>query len=61
MTKWAISDWYQRCTQRIVSIYGEVGMQNHDAERSWMDALSSSLYSGTSEMQKTIIAQSFGL
>ncbi|MEZ5030603.1 MAG: acyl-CoA dehydrogenase family protein [Saprospiraceae bacterium] len=61
MTKWAISDWYQRCTQRIVSIYGEVGMQNRDAEQSLMDALSSSLYSGTSEMQKTIIAQSFGL
>ncbi|MCF8236748.1 MAG: acyl-CoA dehydrogenase family protein [Saprospiraceae bacterium] len=61
MAKLAVSDLYQRATLRIANIYNECGVQDLDADQSVLDALSSTLYSGTSEMQKTIIAQSMGL
>ncbi len=61
MAKLTVSELYQRAALRIASIYNEAGVQDLDADQSALDALCSTLYSGTTEMQKTIIAQSMGL
>lgn len=61
MSKLAVSELYKRATQRIAMIFHEIGAPDQDADQSALDAISSTLYSGTSEMQKTIIAQSMGL
>lgn len=61
MAKLRNSELYKRATLRIALIFNGAGLFDPDAERSQRDALSSTTYSGTSEMQKTIIAQSLGL
>lgn len=61
MVKFQISELYKMSTLRISAIFQSAGIFDPDVEQSQMDALSSTIYSGTSEMQKTIIAQSMGL
>jgi alkylation response protein AidB-like acyl-CoA dehydrogenase len=61
MSKLLISELYKSMTIKLASLHGEAGYWHSDLERSQRDAMSSTLYSGTSEMQKTIIAQSMGL
>lgn len=61
MVKMSISELYKSATLRIAQLFQASGTYNADAEQSHLDALSSTIYSGTTEMQKTIIAQSLGL
>lgn len=61
MVKLQISELYKNATLRISSIFQSAGIWDADVEQSQMDALSSTIYSGTTEMQKTIISQSMGL
>lgn len=61
MAKLAVSELYKQASQRLAEIFAEIGAPDRDAEQSALDAVSSTLYSGTSEMQKMIIAQSMGL
>lgn len=61
MAKLMISELYKDLTVKVALFFQAAGAPNADAERSMLDALSSTVYSGTSEMQKLIIAQSMGL
>ncbi|MCB0555590.1 MAG: acyl-CoA dehydrogenase family protein [Phaeodactylibacter sp.] len=61
MAKLSISELYKKMTLMIAGLFGAAGHPNGEAERSQRDAMSSTIYSGTSEMQKNIIAQSMGL
>jgi alkylation response protein AidB-like acyl-CoA dehydrogenase len=61
MAKLAVSELYKTMTLKIETLFRSFGYNEPDAERSQRDALSSTVYSGTSEMQKTIIAQGMGL
>jgi alkylation response protein AidB-like acyl-CoA dehydrogenase len=61
MSKLRISELYKQATLRIALLFNGAGIFDPDVERSQRDALSSTIYSGTSEMQKTIIAQIMGL
>ncbi|MEA5510558.1 acyl-CoA dehydrogenase family protein [Crocosphaera sp. UHCC 0190] len=62
MTKLYISEsWVQSCLDAI-QIYGGYGyLTEFEIERELRDALGSKLYSGTSEIQRHIIAQFMGL
>jgi len=62
MTKLHISEcWVQSCLDAI-QIHGGYGyMSDYGLEREMRDALGSRLYSGTSEIQRQIIAQFMGL
>jgi len=62
MTKLYISEcWVQSCLDAI-QVHGGYGyMTEFELERDLRDALGSRLYSGTSEIQRTIIAQCMGL
>ncbi len=59
--KLMVSELYKELTVKVALILQAAGMPDDDAERSAMDALSSTVYSGTSEMQRLIIAQSMGI
>lgn len=61
MSKLYISELYKTMTIKISSLHGIAGYFDDYFERSQRDAISSTLYSGTTEMQKTIIAQSMGI
>ncbi len=62
MTKLYISEsWVQSC-QDAVQIHGGYGyMTEYELERELRDALGSRIYSGTNEVQRTIIASLLGL
>jgi alkylation response protein AidB-like acyl-CoA dehydrogenase len=62
MTKLYISDaWSQSCLDAI-QLHGGYGyLTELELEREARDALGSKLYSGTSEIQRTIISQFLGL
>lgn len=59
--KLMVSELYKELTVKVALILQAAGMADDDAERSAMDALSSTVYSGTSEMQRLIVAQSLGI
>ena len=56
------SELYKRATLEMIQIYGAMGyINNNEIERMHRDAIASTLYSGTSEIQKNIIAKRIGL
>lgn len=59
--KLMVSELYKELTVKIALMFQAAGLPDADSERSAMDALSSTVYSGTSEMQRLIIAQSMGI
>ena len=62
MAKLYISEcWVQSCSDAL-QIHGGYGyLTEFELERELRDAFGSKIYSGTSEIQRTIIAQSLGL
>jgi alkylation response protein AidB-like acyl-CoA dehydrogenase len=57
MTKLHISDCWIKCCEDAIQIHGGYGyMTEYELERELRDAIGSRLYSGTSEMQRNIIA-----
>jgi alkylation response protein AidB-like acyl-CoA dehydrogenase len=60
-SKLLISELYKKMTVALCNCLGEKQYLDGDFSRSQTDALSSTIYSGTSEIQKQIIAQSIGL
>jgi hypothetical protein len=53
--------WIQSCLD-AVQIHGGYGyMTEYEAERDLRDAVGGTLYSGTSEIQKALIARGLGL
>ena len=62
MTKLFVSESLVRTALDTVQIFGGYGfMTEYEVERSLRDAIGSTLYSGTSEMQRNIIARWLGL
>ena len=62
MAKLFVSESLVRAALDTVQIFGCYGfMTEYDVERSLRDAIASTLYSGTSEMQRNIIARWLGL
>lgn len=62
MTKLHVSEAYQQVAQAAVQIHGGVGyLTENSIERMHRDAMAASIYSGTSEIQRTIIAKWLGL
>ncbi len=62
MTKLHISESWVQCCLDAMSIYGGYGyLTETEIERELRDALGSRIYSGTSEIQRLIIAQFLGL
>ncbi len=62
MAKLYISDSWVQCAQDAVQIHGGYGyMKEFEVERELRDATGSKLYSGTSEIQRLIIAPLLGL
>ncbi|RBP52968.1 acyl-CoA dehydrogenase family protein [Arenicella xantha] len=58
MTKLSVSELFKDFSLIICQIYaGEGYVNNHEAERVMRDALGSTIYSGTSEVQKNIISK----
>lgn len=56
------SEAYKHMCMQLIQIYGGAGYgMEHEASRSFRDAIASTLYSGTSEIQKHIIAKSIKL
>ncbi|MEQ8705804.1 MAG: acyl-CoA dehydrogenase family protein [Phaeodactylibacter sp.] len=60
-SKLLISELYKKMTIGLCRLLGEKQYLDQDFSRSQADAVSSTLYSGTSEIQKQIIAQAIGL
>lgn len=59
VAKLFVSEMYKMQTMNLLQIFGALGyVENSDIERSVRDAAASTLYSGTSEIQKNIIASS---
>ena len=57
MAKLHISDCWVKCCEDAIQIHGGYGyMTEYELERELRDAIGSRLYSGTSEMQRNIIA-----
>jgi hypothetical protein len=57
MTKLHISDCWIKSCEDAIQIHGGYGyMTEYELERELRDAIGSKLYSGTSEMQRNIIA-----
>jgi hypothetical protein len=57
MTKLHISDCWVKCCEDAIQIHGGYGyMTEYEVERELRDAVGSKLYSGTSEIQRNIIA-----
>ena len=62
MTKLHISDCWVKCCEDAIQIHGGYGyMTEYEVERELRDAIASKLYSGTSEIQRNIIASMLGL
>jgi hypothetical protein len=62
MTKLHISDAWVKCAEDAIQIHGGYGyMIEYEVERELRDAIGSKLYSGTSEIQRNIIASLLGL
>ena len=62
MVKVFISDSFVQCSLDTLQIHGAYGyMTESEVEREVRDALASRIYSGTSEIQRNIIAASLGL
>jgi alkylation response protein AidB-like acyl-CoA dehydrogenase len=62
MTKLFVSEALVQAAQSTVQIHGGYGfMTEYEVERALRDAVGSTLYSGTSEMQRNIIARWLGL
>lgn len=62
MAKLYISESWCRCAQDAVQIHGGYGfMKEFEVERDLRDATGSKLYSGTSEIQRVLIASLLGL
>jgi len=62
MTKLLVSESLVQTAIDTVQIYGGYGyMTEYEVERALRDAVGSTLYSGTSEMQRNIIARWLGL
>ncbi len=62
LTKLTISENWVRCAEDAIQIHGGYGyMTEFEVERELRDALGSKLYSGTSEIQRTIVASLLGL
>jgi alkylation response protein AidB-like acyl-CoA dehydrogenase len=62
LTKLYISEAYVRCAEDAIQIHGGYGyMKDYEVERELRDAIGSKLYSGTSEIQRSIIAPLLGL
>ncbi len=60
MTKWTVSELLKETTATVTGLAGREGAAEGDLERMLRDAVSSTLYSGTSEIQLNIIAQAMG-
>ena len=62
LAKLTISENWVRCAEDAIQIHGGYGyMCEYEVERELRDALGSKLYSGTSEIQRTIVASLLGL
>jgi alkylation response protein AidB-like acyl-CoA dehydrogenase len=62
MAKWWCTELQKRVVDRALQLHGGYGyMKEYPIEREVRDALSGTLYSGTSEMQRKIIASCLGL
>jgi alkylation response protein AidB-like acyl-CoA dehydrogenase len=62
MAKLHISDSWVKCAEEAIQVHGGYGyMKEYEVERELRDAIGSKLYSGTSEIQKNIIAPLLGL
>ncbi len=62
MTKLYISESWVKCAEDAIQIHGGYGyMEEFEVERELRDAIGSKLYSGTSEIQRTIIGSLLGL
>lgn len=59
MVKLYLSESLRRCSELAVHLHGASGyLRDLEFERTWRDAMASSLYSGTTEMQHNLIAES---
>ncbi|HET9783650.1 MAG TPA: acyl-CoA dehydrogenase family protein, partial [Terriglobales bacterium] len=59
MVKLYLSESLRRCSELAMHLHGASGyMRELEFERTWRDAMASSLYSGTTEMQHNLIAES---
>jgi alkylation response protein AidB-like acyl-CoA dehydrogenase len=57
-----ISESWVKCCENAIQIHGGYGyMVEYEVERELRDAIGSKLYSGTSEIQRNIIASLIGL
>lgn len=62
MCKWFVSESYVKVCQQVMQIFGGNGyMEDYEIERCLRDAHASTIYSGTTEIQKNIIAKWNGL
>ena len=62
LAKLTISENWVRCAEDAIQIHGGYGyMAEYELERELRDAIGSRLYSGTSEIQRTIVASLLGL
>ena len=62
MAKLQISECWVRCCEDAIQLHGSMGyMTEFELERELRDAISSRLYSGTNEIQRTLIAALLGL
>ena len=62
MTKLFVSESLVKTALDTVQIHGGYGyMTEYEVERALRDAIGSTIYSGTSEMQRNIIARWLGL
>jgi alkylation response protein AidB-like acyl-CoA dehydrogenase len=62
MAKLFVSEMHSKAALDALQLYGGYGyMKEYPIEREVRDALSGTLYSGTSEMQRKIIASCLGL
>jgi alkylation response protein AidB-like acyl-CoA dehydrogenase len=62
MVKWWDTELCNRVTDRCVQLYGGYGyMREYPVGRAWADSRVQSIFGGTTEIQKEIIARSLGL
>jgi len=62
LTKLVISENWVKCAEDALQIHGGYGyMSEYEIERELRDALGSKLYSGTSEIQRILVASLLGL
>ncbi len=62
MAKWACSDMLQRVADQCLQFHGGYGyMMEYPVARAYLDARVQSIYAGTNEIMKVIIAKQMGL